>query len=114
MATIEADATTQIRLHEADGKLLRAIEDSLTRIRHEEFGLCEECGQPISKSRLKRCPGPDGVGTARDARNLEAEPLTILINSSSSAFNRRPHTPPEWYKDSYDLLHQSTQPEHSR
>jgi len=56
MATIEIDAATQIRLHETDAKLLRAIEDSLTRIRHEKFGLCEECGQPISKVRLETVP----------------------------------------------------------
>ena len=56
MATIEIDAITQIRVHQADGKLLRAIEDSLTRIRHEEFGLCEECGQPISQARLEAVP----------------------------------------------------------
>ena len=53
MATSEADAATQIRLHQTAGKLLRAIEDALTRIRHEEFGICEECGQPISKPRLE-------------------------------------------------------------
>jgi DnaK suppressor protein len=56
MATIETDAATQIRVHEADGKLLRAIEDSLKRIGNEEFGLCEECGQPISKVRLEAVP----------------------------------------------------------
>src|SRR5208337_4213144 len=56
MATSETDAATQIRLHQTDGKLLRAIEDALTRIRHEEFGICEKCGQPISKSRLEAVP----------------------------------------------------------
>jgi DnaK suppressor protein len=56
MATSETDAATQVRLHQTDGKLLRAIEDALTRIRHEEFGICEECGQPISKARLETVP----------------------------------------------------------
>ena len=56
MAAGEADAATQIRLHQTDGKLLRAIEDALARIRHEEFGICEECGQPISKVRLEAVP----------------------------------------------------------
>ena len=56
MAANETDAATQIRLHQTDGKLLRAIEDALTRIRHEEFGICEECGQPISKARLEAVP----------------------------------------------------------
>jgi DnaK suppressor protein len=56
MAASETDASTQIRLHQTDGKLLRAIEDALTRIRHEEFGICEECRQPISKGRLDAVP----------------------------------------------------------
>jgi DnaK suppressor protein len=56
MAAREADAATHIRLHQTDGKLFRAIEDALTRIRHEEFGLCEECKQPISKARLEAVP----------------------------------------------------------
>jgi DnaK suppressor protein len=48
MAASETDMATQIWLQQTDSKLLRAIEDALTRIRHEKFGLCEECGQPIS------------------------------------------------------------------
>ena len=56
MVTSETDAATQIRLHQTDGKLMRAIEDALTRIRHEEFGICEECRQPISTARLEAVP----------------------------------------------------------
>src|SRR5208337_1099847 len=47
MATSETHTATQIRLQQSDGKLLRAIEDALRRIRGEQFGICEECGQPI-------------------------------------------------------------------
>jgi DnaK suppressor protein len=56
MAAGETDAVTQIRLPQTDSKLLRAIEDALTRIRQEEFGICEECRQPISKARLEAVP----------------------------------------------------------
>ena len=56
MATSETGTATQIRLRQTDGKLLRAIEDALTRIRGEQFGICEECGQPISKVRLEAVP----------------------------------------------------------
>jgi DnaK suppressor protein len=56
MATSETAAATQIRLYQTDGKLLCAIEDALTRIRYEGFGICEDCGQPISKARLKAVP----------------------------------------------------------
>jgi hypothetical protein len=43
-------------LQQTDSKLLRAIEDALTRIRHEEYGICGECGQLISKARLEAVP----------------------------------------------------------
>ena len=56
MASSDTNASTQIWLHQTDGKLLRAIEDALARIRHEEFGTCGECGEPISKARLEAVP----------------------------------------------------------
>jgi len=56
MAAGEASATVQMRLKQTDSKLLRAIEDALTRIRLERYGTCEECGQPISKARLEAVP----------------------------------------------------------
>ncbi len=56
MAATETDASTQIRLQQTDSKLLRAIEEALTRIRHEKFGICEECGKSISKARLEAVP----------------------------------------------------------
>ena len=56
MAASETDAFTQIRLQQSDSKLLRAIDDALTRIQHEKYGVCEECGEPISKARLEAVP----------------------------------------------------------
>ena len=55
-AASESSASVQMRLKQTDSKLLRAIEDALTRIRQERFGTCEECGQPISKARLEAVP----------------------------------------------------------
>jgi DnaK suppressor protein len=56
MATSEISASVQMRLKQTSGKLSRAIEDALTRIRQDRFGICEECGQPISKARLEVVP----------------------------------------------------------
>ena len=56
VAASQTDAATQMRLHQTDGKLLRAIDDALTRVRQESFGVCEECGEPISKARLEAVP----------------------------------------------------------
>ena len=56
MAAHETSAAIQLRLTQTDSKLLRAIEDALTRIQVEKFGICEECGQPISVARLEAVP----------------------------------------------------------
>jgi len=56
VAAGETSASVQIRLRETDSRLLRAIEEALTRIRRERFGTCEECGQQISKARLEAVP----------------------------------------------------------
>jgi len=56
MAASEINASVQMRLKQTNGKLSRAIEDALTRIRQDRFGICEECGQPISKARLEVVP----------------------------------------------------------
>jgi DnaK suppressor protein len=56
MAAHETVAATQFRVHHTDGKLLRAIEGALMRIQREDFGICTECGQSISKPRLEAVP----------------------------------------------------------
>jgi DnaK suppressor protein len=56
MAAGEIGAAVQMRLEQTDSKLSRAIEDALTRIRQNKFGICEECGQPVSKARLEAVP----------------------------------------------------------
>jgi len=56
LAAGETSATVQMRLKQTDSKLLRAIEDALMRFRQGRFGICEECGQPMSKARLEVVP----------------------------------------------------------
>jgi RNA polymerase-binding transcription factor len=56
MAARETDATMQIMLQQKDSKLLRAIDDALARLRDERFGVCEVCGQEISRPRLEAVP----------------------------------------------------------
>ncbi len=55
-ANADAEGELQIRLHQTDGRLLRAIEEALARIRQGTFGVCESCQQPISKARLEAVP----------------------------------------------------------
>ncbi len=55
-ANAEVEAALQIRLHQTDGRLLRAIEGALARIKQGTFGVCDACGQRISKARLEAVP----------------------------------------------------------
>jgi len=55
-ANADAEAELQIRLHKSDGRLARAIEEALVRIRKHTYGVCEACGRRISKVRLNAVP----------------------------------------------------------
>ncbi len=55
-ANADAEAELQIRLHQTDGGLLRAIEEALGRIRQGTYGICGVCNQPISRARLEALP----------------------------------------------------------
>ena len=55
-ANADSEAELEIRLRRTDGRLLRAIEEALARIRNGTFGTCEQCGQRISKARLEAVP----------------------------------------------------------
>jgi len=55
-ANADEEAELQIRLHQTDGRLLRAIEEAVARIRQGTYGVCEVCKQPISKARLEAVP----------------------------------------------------------
>src|SRR5712691_10457854 len=55
-ANADEEAELQIRLHQTDGRLLRAIEEALARIRQGTYGVCVVCKQPISAARLEAVP----------------------------------------------------------
>ena len=55
-ANAEAEAELKIQLHRTDGRLLRAIEEALSRINHRSYGVCESCNRPIAKVRLEAVP----------------------------------------------------------
>ena len=55
-ANADAEAELQIRLHQTDGRLLRAIEEAVARIGEGKYGVCGVCKQSISKVRLEAVP----------------------------------------------------------
>jgi DnaK suppressor protein len=55
-ANADAEAELQIGLHRTDGRLARAIEEALARIKQGTYGVCEVCKQPISQARLEAVP----------------------------------------------------------
>jgi len=55
-ANADAEAELQIRLHQTDARLLRAIEEAFARIRQGTYGVCVVCNQRIAKARLEAVP----------------------------------------------------------
>jgi DnaK suppressor protein len=46
----------QLKLKQTDAKILQAIEEALERVESGTFGLCRDCGEPISHARLDAIP----------------------------------------------------------
>ena len=55
-AAAEADKNFTIRLREREQKLLKKIDEALSRIENGTFGICEHCGEEISYKRLYARP----------------------------------------------------------
>ena len=55
-ASADVEAELQIRLHQTDLRLARAIEEALGRIKQGGYGICEACRHPIPKARLNAVP----------------------------------------------------------
>jgi len=55
-ASLEADRNATLRIRDRERKLIAKIDSALQRIGDGTYGLCTECGQPISIERLKARP----------------------------------------------------------
>jgi len=55
-ASADVEAELQIRLHQTDLRLARAIEEALERIKQRTYGICEACRHRIPKARLNAVP----------------------------------------------------------
>lgn len=55
-ASKEAEFTLELRERERERRLKQKIDHAMRRIDKGEFGLCEECGEPIGIERLVARP----------------------------------------------------------
>jgi RNA polymerase-binding protein DksA len=56
LASVSHDRGLLYRLQEADAKRLKAIDEVLSGIGRGEYGICQQCGEEIAKSRLEALP----------------------------------------------------------
>ncbi len=55
-ATAESDRAFTLRIRDRERRLIKKVKEALQRIEDGTYGLCEECGEEISLSRLKARP----------------------------------------------------------
>jgi DnaK suppressor protein len=55
-ASLESNRNFMLRIRDRERKLVTKIDEALKRIDDGNYGLCEECGEPIGVERLKARP----------------------------------------------------------
>ncbi|MEE8575086.1 MAG: RNA polymerase-binding protein DksA [Thermodesulfobacteriota bacterium] len=55
-ASLETDRNFLLRVKDRERKLILKVQEALERIDDGDFGICEHCGEPISKERLEVRP----------------------------------------------------------
>ena len=55
-ASLETDRNFLLRVKDRERKLIQKIQEALSRIDEEEYGICDLCGEDISDERLKVRP----------------------------------------------------------
>jgi DnaK suppressor protein len=56
ISVADSEAIVRARLRETESHLLRAIDEALKRIARGSFGICQMCGESISRERLDAVP----------------------------------------------------------
>jgi DnaK suppressor protein len=59
----------QLKLKQTDAKILQAIEEALARLEKGNFGICRDCGEPISSARLSAIPWTRVCITCKEKQN---------------------------------------------
>ena len=58
-----------LKLKQTDAKILRAIEEALSRIEKGTYGTCRDCGEPIAEARLNAIPWARVCITCKEKQN---------------------------------------------
>jgi DnaK suppressor protein len=59
----------QLKLKQTDAKILQAIEEALVRLDKGTYGVCRDCGEPISAPRLSAIPWTRVCITCKEKQN---------------------------------------------
>ncbi len=70
-ATIEEEHALELRTRDRERKLLKKIEQSISRIDAGDYGYCDETGEPIGVPRLLACPTATLSLEAQQRRELK-------------------------------------------
>jgi DnaK suppressor protein len=70
-ATIEEEHALELRTRDRERKLLKKIEQSITRIDSGDYGYCDETGEPIGVGRLIARPTANLSLEAQQRRELK-------------------------------------------
>ncbi len=68
-ATGNNEVHIQLKLKQTDAKILQAIEEALQRIDKGTYGVCRDCGEPISPARLEAIPWTRVCKTCKEKQN---------------------------------------------
>jgi DnaK suppressor protein len=58
-----------LKLKQTDAKILQAIDEALARIDRGVYGVCRDCGEPISPARLNAIPWTRVCITCKEKQN---------------------------------------------
>lgn len=76
IASSASEGDVEIIVAKEDARELKQIEDALARIKSGHYGVCEQCGQPIKKARLKAIPFTTLCVSCKEAEEKECNDKT--------------------------------------
>ena len=122
-ATIEEEHALELRTRDRERKLLKKIQQSLTRIDQDDYGYCDETGEPIGVSRLIARPTASLSLEAQQRRERdEADALGGMLGQlgfapvarhsrkdvtrwTQGSLNLVINSDPDGFASSFDLVH---------